>query len=168
MQCNAIIVFVSDIFPINQNGGQVTKEFLQKVVDVLMDFVNATNDRNEKILDFHHPTDMQKLLDLNIPDKGVTLQQLINDCHTTLKYQVKTGENFYFKYTGLVLKVPLVDRVFVFLKRRVDACISACHTHRCTCLYLHKPRRHPYGSKLNKSLSCKHVIVYEREISKIE
>lgn len=76
----------------NQNGGAVTKEFLQKVIDVLMDFVKTTNDRNEKILDFHHPADMEKLLHLTIPDKGVTLQQLINDCHMTLKYQVKTGE----------------------------------------------------------------------------
>lgn len=82
------------MFPINQNGEQITKEFLQKVVDVLLDFVKATNDRKEKILDFHHPADMQKMLDLEIPNKGVTLQQLVNDCHTTLKYQVKTGKSF--------------------------------------------------------------------------
>lgn len=69
-----------------------TKEFLHKLVDILLDFVRSTNDRNEKILDFHHPEEMQKLLDLKIPDKGLTLQQLIHDCATTLKYQVKTGE----------------------------------------------------------------------------
>ena len=71
----------------------VTKEFLQKVIDVLMDFVKDTNDRNCKILEFHHPEEMMKLLDLDIPDQGVTLQQLIQDCHSTLKYQVKTGES---------------------------------------------------------------------------
>lgn len=54
--------------------------------------MNATNDRNEKILDFHHPEEMQKLLDLRVPEKGVNLQQLIHDCATTLKYQVKTGK----------------------------------------------------------------------------
>lgn len=80
------------MLPHNQNGMPVTKEFLQKVIDILMDFVRDTNDRNCKILEFHHPEEMQKLLDLDIHDKGVNLQQLLQDCHTTLKYQVKTGE----------------------------------------------------------------------------
>lgn len=70
-----------------------TKEFLQKVIDVLIDFVKATNDRKEKILDFHHPHEMLKLIDLEIPEKGYNLQQLVNDCATTLKYQVKTGKS---------------------------------------------------------------------------
>lgn len=54
--------------------------------------MRASNDRKEKILDFHHPEEMLNLLDLHIPDKGVSLQQLIHDCATTLKYQVKTGK----------------------------------------------------------------------------
>lgn len=58
----------------------------------MLDFVKDTNDRQEKILDFHHPEDMTKLLDLKVPEEGVSLQQLIQDCATTLKYQVKTGK----------------------------------------------------------------------------
>lgn len=69
-----------------------TKEFLQKVIDILMDYIKAQNDRNEKVLDFHHPEDMKLLLDLDVPDRAVSLQQLVEDCATTLKYQVKTGE----------------------------------------------------------------------------
>lgn len=69
-----------------------TREFLLKIIDVLLDFVRTTNDRNEKVLEFHHPEDMKKLLDLDLPHRGVTLQQLVEDCATTLKYQVKTGE----------------------------------------------------------------------------
>lgn len=76
-----------------------TTEFLRKVIDILMDFVRATNDRKEKILDFHHPEDMQKLLDLAIPQKGLPLQQLIHDCATTLKYQVKTGMFTSFSFS---------------------------------------------------------------------
>jgi Pyridoxal-dependent decarboxylase conserved domain len=57
-----------------------------------LDYVNAVNDRNEKILDFHHPEDMKQLIDLAVPEEAVPLQQLIVDCATTLKYQVKTGE----------------------------------------------------------------------------
>lgn len=67
-----------------------------KVVDILLDFVKSTNDRNVKILDFHHPADMMRLLDLEIPDTGLTLQQLLIDCSTTLKYQVKTGKSSLF------------------------------------------------------------------------
>ncbi|CAD7082451.1 unnamed protein product [Hermetia illucens] len=82
-----------------------TREFLLKIIDVLLDFVRTTNDRNEKVLEFHHPEDMKKLLDLDLPHRGVTLQQLVEDCATTLKYQVKTGHPHFFNQlsTGLDL-----------------------------------------------------------------
>ncbi|KYN22051.1 Glutamate decarboxylase [Trachymyrmex cornetzi] len=86
----------SDILPHNAEGYPATREFLMKVVDILLDFVKSTNDRNAKILDFHHPADMMRLLDLEIPDTGLTLQQLLLDCSTTLKYQVKTGHPHFF------------------------------------------------------------------------
>lgn len=38
---------------------------------------------------------MKKLLDLELPEQGVSLQQLVEDCASTLKYQVKTGESFF-------------------------------------------------------------------------
>lgn len=86
----------NDILPINETSQAETREFLQKVIDILLDYVNACNDRNEKILEFHHPEDMKKLLDLEIAEQPVPLQQLIVDCATTLKYQVKTGHPHFF------------------------------------------------------------------------
>lgn len=86
--------FPLDILPQNVEGFPATKEFLMKVVDILIDFIKSTNDRNAKVLEFRHPSEMMRLLDLEIPDSGVTLQQLLLDCSTTLKYQVKTGQ-FY-------------------------------------------------------------------------
>ncbi|XP_017009642.2 glutamate decarboxylase [Drosophila takahashii] len=85
-----------DLMPTTVSAGPETREFLLKVVDVLLDYVKATNDRNEKILDFHHPEDMKRLLDLDVPDRALPLQQLIEDCATTLKYQVKTGHPHFF------------------------------------------------------------------------
>lgn len=82
----------ADILPTTVTAVPETREFLLKIIDVLLDFVKASNDRNEKVLDFHHPEDMKRLLDLEIPDRAVTLQQLVEDCATTLKYQVKTGK----------------------------------------------------------------------------
>ncbi|KAL1512520.1 hypothetical protein ABEB36_002102 [Hypothenemus hampei] len=86
----------NDILPYKTENEAQTREFLTKLIDILLDFIKATNDRNEKILDFHHPEEMQKLLDLRVPDHGVSLQQLIHDCATTLKYQVKTGHPRFF------------------------------------------------------------------------
>ncbi|XP_031344183.1 glutamate decarboxylase-like [Photinus pyralis] len=86
----------TDLLPHNPDAYETSKLFLQRVIDVLMDFIRATNDRNEKILDFHHPEEMQKLLDLKIPIEGVSLQQLVHDCSVTLKYQVKTGHPHFF------------------------------------------------------------------------
>lgn len=99
-------ILPADILPHNAEGYPATREFLMKVVDILLDFVKATNDRNAKVLDFHHPADMMRLLDLEIPDTGLTLQQLLLDCSTTLKYQVKTGKN--------ELVLPLLS-LFLFL-----------------------------------------------------
>lgn len=90
---------LTDLLPTNVAAVPETKEFLLKVIDVLLDFINSTNDRNEKVLEFHHPTDMKKLLQLEIPDSPVNLQQLIVDCAQTLKYQVKTGEYLNSKWT---------------------------------------------------------------------
>lgn len=69
-----------------------TREFLLKIIDILLDYVKTQNDRNERILEFHHPEDMKKLLDLELPDSALPLQQLIQDCAKTLKYQVRTGK----------------------------------------------------------------------------
>jgi glutamate decarboxylase len=87
--------FRIEILPYIESAQPETREFLQKVIDILLDYVNAVNDRHEKILDFHHPEDMKHLLDLTVPDEALPLQQLIVDCATTLKYQVKTGKTGY-------------------------------------------------------------------------
>lgn len=92
VMCIFRISSFTDLLPTNVAAGPETKEFLLKVIDVLLEFIKTSNDRNEKVLDFHHPEDMKKLLQLEIPDSPVSLQQLIVDCTQTLKYQVKTGE----------------------------------------------------------------------------
>lgn len=80
-----------DLLPICDNGLPATREFLLKVVDILLDYVKTVNDRNEKVLNFRHPSDMMALLKLELPDKGVTLQNLIEDCQTAIQHHVKTG-----------------------------------------------------------------------------
>merc|ERR1719295_217417 len=94
------------LFPVSQDfpaADKTTREFLHRVVDILLDYVTKTNDRREKILDFHHPGQMKESLDLQIPDKPLNLDQLLVDCKDTLKYGVKTGHPRFFNQlsTGL-------------------------------------------------------------------
>ncbi|XP_063237545.1 glutamate decarboxylase [Bacillus rossius redtenbacheri] len=86
----------TDLLPYNKDGYAATREFLLKVTELLVEFVKDTHDRNKKILDFHHPAEMLRLLDLDVPDRGLPLQQLLDDCSKTLQYQVKTGHPRFF------------------------------------------------------------------------
>lgn len=86
----------TDLLPYNQDGLPATREFLLKVIDLLLEYVKQVNDRNEKVLNFKHPSEMMALLDLQIPDEGLTLQKLIEDCAGTLDHHVKTGHPHFF------------------------------------------------------------------------
>lgn len=87
---------VSDLLPMCDidKGLPQTREFLLKIVDILLDYIRSINDRNEKVMNFRHPHEMVALLQLELPDKGVTLQKLIEECDMAMKYQVKTGTEF--------------------------------------------------------------------------
>ena len=85
-----------ELLPV-QNGNRaeiVTENFLQEVFDILMDFIKKSNDRSNKILDFHHPDQLLDAVDLSVPDQPQNLDQILVDCKDALKYQVKTGSNF--------------------------------------------------------------------------
>lgn len=61
-----------------------------------MDYIKDVNDRDKKVLHFKHPEEMLRLLNLDLPNDGMTLQNLIDDCSLTLKHQVKTGNDLIF------------------------------------------------------------------------
>ncbi|XP_022662086.1 glutamate decarboxylase-like isoform X2 [Varroa jacobsoni] len=85
-----------DLYPYNINGKAETRAFLLKVVSILLDYVDEENDRTSKILDFKMPEELEQILDLNLPDKGLPLGDLLKDCRSTLKWQVKTGHPHFF------------------------------------------------------------------------
>jgi len=94
------------LFPVSQDFNEAdcnTREFLKRVVDILLDYITKTNDRSTKILDFHHPEQMKQSIDLDIPDQPLNLDQLLVDCKDTMKYGVKTGHPRFFNQlsTGL-------------------------------------------------------------------
>lgn len=89
-------LYASDILPVSRGKYDETRQFLVRVVDILLDFVKKTNDRSCKILDFHHPEQLREVLDLEIPEHPLNLDQLLCDCKDALKYQVKTGHPHFF------------------------------------------------------------------------
>lgn len=87
----------TDLSPFNEkNGNTVTKVFLRKMVEMFLDHIKKTFDRNEKVIDFHQPEDLESLMDIQIPQKPLPLQQLLNDCHQTLQLHAKNAHPRFF------------------------------------------------------------------------
>lgn len=61
---------------------------MQQVVEILYDYIKDENDRNSKILDFHQPDEMKKLLDLSIPEKPMNLGELLKVINLLLFYAI--------------------------------------------------------------------------------
>lgn len=95
----------TDIFPHNKDAYGVTREFLLRVVDILIDFLRKSNDRSTKVLDFHHVNQLREVLDLRIPEEPQNLDQLLVDCKDALKYQVKTAHPHYFNQLSCGLDI---------------------------------------------------------------
>ena len=68
-------------------------------MELLWNFISDSNDRETKVLEFHHPEQLMNIMDFTLPDSPKNLQEVLNDCRQTLKYQVKTGEDFFYKYS---------------------------------------------------------------------
>ncbi|OWR53023.1 glutamate decarboxylase like protein, partial [Danaus plexippus plexippus] len=98
-------LYYDSILPYREDAGPQTREFLARVVDVLLDFIQKVNDRDEKILEFKMPEEMQKVLDLHLPDEPLPLKQLLEDCKVTLKHQVKTGHPHFFNQLSCGLDI---------------------------------------------------------------
>lgn len=87
---------ILDLLPVNEKSAAETKEFLNQVISICLDFIVKSNDRKEKVLDFHQPNELWNLYDFKIPSDPMNIDQLIKDCSECLKYQVKTGESLKF------------------------------------------------------------------------
>lgn len=85
------LVIPLDLLPLAGDSEPETREFLNRMTEILMDFLHKTFDRSSKILDFHHPEQLLEILDLTLPNQPKNIDQLLADCRDTLTYQVKTG-----------------------------------------------------------------------------
>lgn len=94
-----------DLLPFNEHAHAETREFLQKIVDILLDYIELCYNRQEHVLEYHSPDKLKELLNLTIPHEGMTLQHLITDCATVLKYGVKTGHPHFMNQLSCGLDI---------------------------------------------------------------
>lgn len=87
-----IYLYDVDLLPLAGDSEPETREFLNRMTEILMDFLHKTFDRSSKILDFHHPEQLLEIIDLSLPNQPKNIDQLLADCRDTLTYQVKTGQ----------------------------------------------------------------------------
>ena len=76
-----------DIFPVasGPDSEETTSKFLYAIVEILLDFINQTNDRDGQVLDFHNPSQITKAMDFTLPEQGLDLEQLVVDSRTALR-----------------------------------------------------------------------------------
>ncbi|RNA18520.1 Glutamate decarboxylase [Brachionus plicatilis] len=93
--CKSITLFINkDILP---NGEyETTCEFLQRILDLMLVYIQKANDRTEKILKFQYPDDLKNSLDLEIKSEPLSLKKLIEDCQMVMDNAVKTGHPRFF------------------------------------------------------------------------
>ncbi|KAL3227016.1 hypothetical protein MRX96_024380 [Rhipicephalus microplus] len=66
----------TDLYPFRDDSAP-TREFLQRVFDILWAYVDQQQDRSSKILDFHMPEELMQILDLELPDEPQPLQRVL-------------------------------------------------------------------------------------------
>lgn len=80
----------SDLLPAC-NGEITTLSFLQDVMDILLQYVVKSFDRSTKVIDFHYPNELLQEHNWELADRPQTLEEILLNCRTTLKYAIKTG-----------------------------------------------------------------------------
>lgn len=92
-----VFLFIqSDIFPIKENSSLSTREFLQRVIDICLEFIDESNDRSRPILRYNDPDEMKTKFNFNIGKEPINLEQIVHDCAQALYYQVRTGKFLIF------------------------------------------------------------------------
>lgn len=79
-------------FKSDEKANERTREFLQKVIRICLDYIELENKRQEKVIHFYQPDEMIRMFDFAIRSEPVELEQLVEDCRQTLSHQVKTGK----------------------------------------------------------------------------
>ncbi|RXM29315.1 Glutamate decarboxylase 2 [Acipenser ruthenus] len=97
-----LIHIYKDLLPAS-DGDTATMAFLQEVMDILLSYIVNTFDRSTKVIDFHYPNELLQANNWELTDEPETLDDILLNCRSTMKYAIKTGHPRYFNQlsTGL-------------------------------------------------------------------
>lgn len=71
-------------------------DFLRQAVDILLkDAVFEGTNRNNKVLEWHNPAELQKFMNFSLHDEGISHEKLLELLKDTVKYSVKTGHPYF-------------------------------------------------------------------------
>jgi hypothetical protein len=118
--------FFLDLFPVSftKDADRSTTEFLESVLDILVDHVRKSNDRKTKILDWHQPNQLRDAMDFSLPDQPQNLDQGRIETDKFVKLLLSKQYSAKFaNFTKFLVKNP-VDFLLVL--------ISGTHSLACS------------------------------------
>ncbi|KAF4788489.1 Glutamate decarboxylase 2 [Turdus rufiventris] len=107
---NYAFLHSTDLLP-TCNGEITTMSFLQDVVDILLQYVVKSFDRSTKVIDFHYPNELLQEYNWELADQPQTLEEILLNCRTTLKYAIKTGGAISNMYAMLIARFKMFPEV---------------------------------------------------------
>lgn len=60
-------------------------------MDILLQYLVTNFDRSTKVIDFHYPNELLQEYNWELADQPQTLEEILLNCRTALKYAIKTG-----------------------------------------------------------------------------
>lgn len=60
-------------------------------MDILLQYLVTNFDRSTKVIDFHYPNELLQDYNWELADQPQTLEEILLNCRTALKYAIKTG-----------------------------------------------------------------------------
>ena len=86
-----IFIYI-DLLP-HVNDKEITEDFINCVVKKLVEYIDTSNDRNTKVINFISPEDITKEINFELNDDRESLDGVLNHVDSILKYVVKTGKH---------------------------------------------------------------------------
>ena len=72
----------------------------EKVTLLIKDYLHQFEERDSKVVEFHTPNELRKLVDLSLPEEGIEEDEIVDLCKKTLQYCVHVG---MLKFNNLTL-----------------------------------------------------------------
>ncbi|KAK6181016.1 hypothetical protein SNE40_008963 [Patella caerulea] len=75
----------------------VDEQFLRDIFEIMVkDALKDGSDPHSKVIEWKHPHELEKILDLHIPENSTSKPALLDICRQVVQYSVKTGHPHFF------------------------------------------------------------------------